>query len=73
MKEEKPFSLEENLAEIRRIMNQMQKGMDNFDEQVALFKKGKALIEDCQQYLDKAEMEIKKLVDGQLEDFDSNF
>ena len=68
MRNEKEFSLEEKLAEIRKIVEQMQRGVEDFDKQVKLFKEGKAMIQQCQQYLDSSEMEIKKLVNGQLED-----
>jgi exodeoxyribonuclease VII small subunit len=65
---EAEFSLEKKLAEIRSIVEKMQQGAVDFDEQIALFKQGQALIASCQNYLDKAELEIKQLVDGTLED-----
>jgi exodeoxyribonuclease VII small subunit len=68
MSKQETFSLEATLTEIRKIVEQMQRGVEDFDTQVTLFKTGRQLIQDCQQYLDKSEMEIKKLVDGNLED-----
>lgn len=68
MSKQETFSLETKLVEIRKIVEQMQRGVEDFDAQVTLFKTGRQLIQDCQQYLDKSEMEIKKLVDGNLED-----
>ncbi len=68
MSKEQTFSLEEKLAEIRSIVDQMQRGVEDFDKQVALFKSGRELIQQCQKYLDESEMEIKQLVNGKLED-----
>lgn len=66
--QEEEFSLEKKLAEIRSIVEKMQQGAVDFDEQIALFKQGQALIASCQGFLDKAELEIRQLVDGELED-----
>ncbi len=66
---ETPFSLEDKLEAIRAILDQMQRGVSDFDKQTALFKTGKQLIRECRAYLDVSELEIKKLVDGRLEDF----
>jgi len=68
--EKQEFSLEKSLAEIRSIVEKMQKGVSDFDQQMALFAKGNELIEQCQEYLDQAELKIKQLVDGQTEDAD---
>lgn len=64
------FSLEKKLGEIRTIVEKMQQGTVDFDEQIALFKQGQELIKSCQAFLDKSEMDIKQLVDGTLEDFE---
>ncbi|MFK7973076.1 MAG: exodeoxyribonuclease VII small subunit [Bacteroidia bacterium] len=69
-KKESDFSLEKTLGEIRAIVEKMQQGAVDFDEQIALFKKGQDLIKESQQFLNEAELEIKQLVDGELEDFD---
>ncbi|MDX2248186.1 MAG: exodeoxyribonuclease VII small subunit [Bacteroidia bacterium] len=60
---EEKFSLEDKLAEIRALVEKMQKGISDFDKQVELFKKGNILIEECRQYLNVAEMQIEKLMD----------
>jgi exodeoxyribonuclease VII small subunit len=73
MSKKEPFSLESTLAEIRGIVDQMQRGVEDFDKQVALFKQGRLLIQQCQQYLDQSELEIKKLVDGNLEELAFRF
>lgn len=68
MSKQENFSLESSLTEIRGIVDQMQRGVEDFDKQVTLFKEGRLLIHKCQQYLDESELEIKKLVDGKLVD-----
>ncbi|MEZ4775808.1 MAG: exodeoxyribonuclease VII small subunit [Bacteroidia bacterium] len=60
---EEKFSLEEKLAEIRALVEKMQKGISDFDKQVELFQKGNRLIESCRAYLDTAEIEIEKLME----------
>ncbi len=72
MSEQEEFSLEDSLGEIRDILDKMQKGVSDFDRQMELFKRGNALVEACRNYLDGAEMSIKQLVEGELEDFESN-
>lgn len=69
MAKEQAFSLEKKLETVRDILDQMQKGVSDFDKQTALFKTGKLLIQECRDYLDGSELEIKKLVEGKLEDF----
>lgn len=69
MKEEK-FSLEEKLEELRLLVEKMQEGMSDFDQQVALFKEGNRLIKSCREYLNGAELEIQQLIDGELKPFE---
>ena len=64
------FSLEKSLAEIRSIVEKMQQGSVDFDEQVTLFKKGQDLIKQCQAFLDQSELTIKQLVDGELKELE---
>lgn len=64
--EETPFNLEAAIAEVRSIAERLQKGLDGFDEQVALFKRGKQLVNQCLAYLDQAEMDIRLLSDEGL-------
>ncbi|MDX1909457.1 MAG: exodeoxyribonuclease VII small subunit [Bacteroidia bacterium] len=65
-----PFSLEDQLTEIRRIIDTMQKGVSDFDRQVALFQRGNELIAGCRTYLDTAEMQVQQLIDGKLTSLD---
>ena len=66
---EEKFSFEDKLLKIRNIVTKMQKGIQNFDQQIELFKEGNQLINDCQAYLDKSELEIKQLINGNWENF----
>ena len=58
------FSLEEKLKEIREILQSMQVGVNDFDENIRLFTKGTELIGECRNYLDEAELSVKQLVAG---------
>ena len=68
--EEAPFSLEKSLEEIRRTVETMQKGVGDFDEQIALFTRGTELIQACRKYLDSAEMKVQQLIEGKPEEMD---
>ncbi len=61
---EEGFSLESKLRKIRSLLEQMQAGELDFDENVKLFTMGTDLIEQCRQYLDEAELKVKTLVEG---------
>ncbi|MFK7923454.1 MAG: exodeoxyribonuclease VII small subunit [Bacteroidia bacterium] len=61
------FSLEDRLTEVRKIIDQMQKGVSDFDQQVALFQAGSSMIKECREYLDASELQIKQLIDGKEE------
>lgn len=62
--EEETFSLEEKLKEIREILQKMQVGANDFDENIKLFTQGTALIATCRKYLDTAEVSVKQLING---------
>ena len=58
-----PMQLEQTLAEIRDIVAQLQKGSTDFDKQLELYQRGRALVKDCYAYLETAEMQVKLLQD----------
>ncbi|WNJ20720.1 exodeoxyribonuclease VII small subunit [Pontibacter sp. G13] len=62
------FSLEQSIEEIRTLINKMQQGVSDFDEQIRMFQAGTSKIEACRNFLDQAEIKVQQLVDGQLED-----
>jgi len=69
---EDTFSLEKNIAQIKNIVEKMQKGVVNFDEHIALFKEGIQLIKESQQYLNEAEGRIQQLISDEWVDFDQD-
>ena len=71
--ENKDFSLEEKLREIRSLLDQMQTGTMDFDENVKLFTQGTGLIDQCRTYLDQAEMRIQQLIERNGEDVVEEF
>ncbi|MEM6261836.1 MAG: exodeoxyribonuclease VII small subunit [Bacteroidota bacterium] len=56
------FSLEEKLAEIRSLVDEMQKGVVDFDRHLHLFSRGRTLIKECREHLNEAELEVKQLI-----------
>jgi len=68
MSEPTNFSLEETLTELRKLVDDMQKGVGDFDQQIALFQKGQTLIKTSRDYLDKSELQVQKLINGELTD-----
>lgn len=74
MENKEQFSLENKLRELREILQKMQVGGNDFDENLRLFAKGTALIGECRTYLDSAELSVKQLIQGtdgaETEDFE---
>ncbi len=56
------FSLEEKLEELRILLDQMQKGMTDFDQQMALFRHGQSLIAACRKHLDATELLVEQIL-----------
>lgn len=61
---ETDFSLDQNISRIRAIVEEMQKGITDFDRQILLFKEAADLIQQCQAYLGQAELEVETLING---------
>jgi len=64
------IEIEKDLVRIEQIANEMESGELNLDKSIALFKEGAMLNKRCQDYLEATELEIKKVVDGELKDFE---
>lgn len=64
----KKVSLDNDIIRIRAIVEEMQKGISDFDKQVELFKEASALIKACQNYLNQSEIEIKQLIGEEEKD-----
>jgi exodeoxyribonuclease VII small subunit len=71
-KEKQPFSLEAKLREIKTLLDKMQSGDQDFDENMRLFQQATATIKECRNYLDGAELSIRQLIDadGEPEEVD---
>ena len=66
MTDNQNLSFEDALAELEKIVQQLEGNSDSLADSVALFKRGRSLAETCQTMLDKAELQITKL--NQAED-----
>ncbi len=62
------FSLDTKITRIRTIVEEMQKGVTDFDRQVSLFKEASELIKSCKEYLKNAETEVQVLINGEWQD-----
>ena len=65
----KKLTYEEAITELEKIVSALDSGDVALDEGVKLFKEGLTMVDYCTQALNKAEGEIKMLVDNQLVDF----
>lgn len=63
--ENEEFSLEKKLTRLRSLLDQMQKGIGDFDQQMTLFREGQQIVQSARQYLDEAELQVKQLVAGE--------
>jgi exodeoxyribonuclease VII small subunit len=72
-KKETAFSLENHLNELKSILDKLQDPKLNFDENLAHFKRGSELIQECRAYLDESEMMVKKLTQGENGPVESDF
>lgn len=72
-KAKQAFSLEEKLREIRALLDKMQSGDQNFDENMRLFQEGTSAIKECREYLDGAELAIKQVIDADEAPDESDF
>lgn len=68
------FSFEKSVRRISEISEKMQEGDLALEESVELFEEGNKLIRQCQDYLRKTELRVKKIIDKdapeQMEEFE---
>lgn len=57
-------SFEEMLAELEKIVSQLENGEATLEEALEMYKKGTLLASKCSELLDNAEKQIKILVNG---------
>jgi len=62
------FSLEQQLTHLRQLIERMQRGVGDFDQQLALFQEGQQTVQACRRYLDEAELQVKQLVNGEWQE-----
>lgn len=59
----KKVEFESIINRVRQISERMEEDDVTLDESLALFEEGTELIQQCQEYLDQAELRVKKIVD----------
>lgn len=72
MAEKKEKSFEEELNELNKIAEQLEKGDLSLEDSVQKFEEGMKISENCNKALDKAEKKITELVNknGKIEEID---
>lgn len=68
MPAKKTVNFEKALAELEKLVEEMEQGNLSLEESLKRFEKGIALTSDCQQALQKAELKVQQLIEknGQL-------
>ena len=59
---EKNKTFEENMMRLEQIVRIMERGEVPLDESLQLFREGTALVQSCGKLLDKAELEVNKVI-----------
>ena len=67
---EKNFSFEEKLAELEKIVNNLESGEVPLDDAIEEFKKAMVLVKECDAKLNSAQEAIAKIVNENKEVFD---
>lgn len=57
------MGFEQDIDEVKKIVDKLESDNLNLDESIELFKKGTKLAENCQKYLEESEMVVEKLVE----------
>ncbi len=64
------LSFEEALTELERTVEKLEGEMLSLDEMVQLYQRGRQLAEYCQQLLEKAELRVRRLTEGEETDLE---
>ena len=59
------LSFEKSIAELEKIVTQMEQGDLTIDKSIALYEKGVALTKSCKESLEKAQLKIEELKAGE--------
>ena len=68
MKKIEDLSYEEAFAELEAVVGTLENEEKTLEESLALFERGQALSKYCASLLENAELRVKQVVDGELED-----
>jgi exodeoxyribonuclease VII small subunit len=63
MPAKKPVNFEKALAELEKLVEEMEQGNLSLEDSLKRFEKGIALTSDCQQALQKAELKVQELIE----------
>ena len=66
----KPVDLEKSIAELEKIVEQLEAGDLSLDKSLRQFERGVRLSRECQAALQDAEQKVQMLVDSELKDVD---
>lgn len=67
---ENTFSYEKSINRIKEISDILKNHPTQFEENLELFSEAMTLIKKCQDYIEQAELKVKAIIDGRLEDYD---
>ncbi|GIV43411.1 MAG: hypothetical protein KatS3mg035_0534 [Bacteroidia bacterium] len=67
---ENTFSYEKSIERIKKIAEILREHPTQFEENLELFSEAMTLIKKCQDYIAQAELKVKAIIDGKLEDYD---
>ena len=71
--EEQTLKYEEAIKRLESIVRLLDEGEVSLDESMTLFKEGLSMVQICRAQLDKAEGEIKILLNGEFTDISEQF
>lgn len=69
MKPTESMTFEQAYAEIEKIVEILEIGNNSLEQSIILYERGQKLARYCNSLLDKAELKIKELSDGELVSF----
>lgn len=64
------LSYEQALTELEQIVNDLEEGNISLEESMKLFERGQLLIRHCNDYLESAQLKVKKLTESGLTPFE---
>ena len=66
----KPIDVEKSMAELEKIVEQLESGELSLDKSLKQFEKGVRLSRECQAALSEAEQKVQLLLDSELSEVD---